>query len=52
MELDKILVPIIEDAQRMWKFRWVALLCAWLAAAGGWVVVRALPDRYEAQARV
>jgi len=52
MELDKILVPIIEDAQRMWKFRWVALLCAWLAAAGGWAVVRTLPDIYEAEARV
>ncbi len=52
MELDKILAPIIEDAQRMWKFRRVALLCAWLAAAGGWLVVRSLPDEYTALARV
>ncbi len=52
MELDKLLAPIIEDAQRMWEFRWVALLCAWLVAAGGWVVVRTLPDSYEASARV
>jgi len=52
MELDKKLAPIIEDAQRIWKFRWPALLCAWLAAAGGWLVVRALPDEYAASARV
>ena len=52
MELDKILAPIIEEARLTWKFRWVALLCAWLAAAGGWLVVRTLPDSYEASARV
>jgi polysaccharide chain length determinant protein (PEP-CTERM system associated) len=52
MELDKILAPFIEEAQLIWKFRWVALLCAWLAAAGGWLVVRTLPDTFEASARV
>jgi len=52
MELDKILAPVIEEAQLIWKFRWLALLCAWLAAVGGWVVVRTLPDTFEASARV
>ena len=52
MELDKILAPVIEDAQRIWKYRWLALLCTWLAAAGGWLVVRTLPDDYVTSARV
>jgi polysaccharide chain length determinant protein (PEP-CTERM system associated) len=52
MDFQKTLARIIEDAQRMWEFRWVGLLVAWLIAAGGWVTVRMIPDNYEAAARV
>lgn len=52
MDFQKTLARIIEDAQRMWEFRWLGLLCAWLIAAGGWVTVRMIPDNYEAAARV
>ena len=52
MDFQKTLAWMLEDAQRMWEFRWVALLCAWLVAAGGWVTVRLIPDSYEAHARV
>jgi polysaccharide chain length determinant protein (PEP-CTERM system associated) len=52
MDFQKTLARIIEDAQRMWEFRWLGLLCAWLIAAGGWVTVRLIPDNYQAVARV
>lgn len=52
MDFQKTLARIIEDAQRMWQFRWLGLLVAWLIAAGGWITVRMIPDNYEAVARV
>jgi polysaccharide chain length determinant protein (PEP-CTERM system associated) len=52
MDFQKTLARLIEDAQRMWEFRWLGLLAAWLIAAGGWLTVRLIPDNYEAAARV
>ena len=36
----------------MWKYRWPALLTAWVAAIVGVVVVFKIPDQYEASARI
>ena len=36
----------------MWRFRWPALLTAWVAAIVGVVVVFKIPDQYEASARI
>jgi polysaccharide chain length determinant protein (PEP-CTERM system associated) len=47
-ELDRVL----EEARSTWRFRWPALAAAAIACVIGWVVVFALPDRYEADARV
>ena len=52
MDIQKTLARVLEDAQRMWEFRWIGLLCAWLIAGGGWLTVRLMPDNYEAAARV
>src|SRR6188768_2348478 len=35
-----------------WRFRWYAVVFAWIAAIGGWVAVYLTPDRFEASARV
>ena len=35
-----------------WRYRWYAVVFAWVAAIGGWVFVYFIPDRYEASARV
>ena len=35
-----------------WRFRWVAMLCAWLVSLVGYVVIASIPDSYEAQAVV
>ena len=47
-ELDRVL----EEVRSAWRFRWPALAAAAIACVIGWVVVFALPDRYEADARV
>ena len=35
-----------------WRYRWVAMIVAWLACLGGWLFVISMPDIYEAKARV
>jgi len=35
-----------------WRFRWVALLFAWVVVVAGWGYVARIPDQYEASARV
>jgi polysaccharide chain length determinant protein (PEP-CTERM system associated) len=47
-ELDQI----IDEVRGAWRFRWMALGAAFVVALAGWSIVFALPDRYEADARV
>ena len=35
-----------------WRYRWPALIAAWVIALGGWTSVYLVPNRYEASARV
>ncbi len=34
----------------LWRYRWSALLIAWLTAVVGWLVVYSLPDQYASKA--
>jgi polysaccharide chain length determinant protein (PEP-CTERM system associated) len=43
---------VFDEVRGAWRFRWVALITAFIVALIGWLVVFALPDRYEADARV
>jgi capsular polysaccharide biosynthesis protein len=43
---------VFDEIRGAWRFRWAALPTAFALALIGWVVVFALPDRYEADARV
>jgi polysaccharide chain length determinant protein (PEP-CTERM system associated) len=43
---------VFDEVRGAWRFRWLALLTAFIVALIGWAVVFALPDRYEADARV
>src|SRR6202140_3453589 len=47
-ELDRVL----EEVRGAWRFRWIALAAAAVAAVVSWTIVFALPDRYAADARV
>ncbi len=39
-------------AREMWRFKWQAVVVAWLAAGVGWFAVWMMPDEYEASARI
>ena len=43
---------ILEQIRGVWRFRWTAMLVAWLVCIIGWVVVLLMPDTYSAWARV
>jgi protein tyrosine kinase modulator len=43
---------VFDEVRGAWRFRWFALISALIFALIGWAVVFALPDRYEAEARV
>jgi polysaccharide chain length determinant protein (PEP-CTERM system associated) len=43
---------VFDEVRGAWRFRWLALITAFIVSLIGWAVVFALPDRYEADARV
>jgi len=50
--MDAMLREILPHIRAVWRYRWQALVLAWLVAILGWMVVMVLPDKYEANARV
>jgi len=50
--MQELLHQVITTARGMWKFRWPALVVAWVVAAIGAVIVWRIPDQYEAAARI
>jgi len=44
--------PIRDKIEGIWRFRWFAIAAAAAIALAGWLVVFALPDRYEADSEV
>ena len=47
-----VVLKVLDDVRGTWRFRWWGLLAAWAVCAIGWVFVVAMPDVYEASARV
>jgi polysaccharide chain length determinant protein (PEP-CTERM system associated) len=50
--MQSIIIRILDELRGSWRFRWVALLAAWVVCVGGWAFVFTLPNVYEAAARV
>lgn len=46
------LTMVRTQALGMWRFRWLAVIVAWCICIAGWASVYAMPDVYEANARV
>jgi polysaccharide chain length determinant protein (PEP-CTERM system associated) len=42
----------LSDLKASWRYRWYAMLAAWIIALGGWTAAYLLPERYEASARI
>jgi polysaccharide chain length determinant protein (PEP-CTERM system associated) len=50
--MDELISQIATITRGMWKHRWRGLIVAWLVAVVGVIVVMAVPDKYEASARI
>lgn len=50
--MQQLIEKVVSELRGAWRFRRYALFIAWGFCAIGWLVVCALPDRYEAYARV
>lgn len=50
--MDELVSQITTIARGMWKHRWRGLLAAWVVAIVGALIVLAVPDKYEASARI
>lgn len=42
----------LSHLRAIWRYRWYAVVAAWMIAIGGWIAVYLIPERYEATARV
>lgn len=51
-EIQALLVKIVDDIRGSWRFRWWAVGAAWLVCLAGWAYVMAIPNVYQATARV
>lgn len=50
--MQAIIDQVLDILRGGWRFRWLAMLAAWGVCLLGWLVVLAMPDMYEANARV
>ncbi|MEY4760424.1 MAG: hypothetical protein RLZZ200_280 [Pseudomonadota bacterium] len=50
--MKEFLEYLFDEVRSAWRFRWPALAVAAVVAVVGWLIVFALPDRYEARAAI
>jgi polysaccharide chain length determinant protein (PEP-CTERM system associated) len=50
--MEELLRQVTSILRGMWKYRWPAVVTAWVTAIVGVVVVFKIPDQYEASARI
>jgi polysaccharide chain length determinant protein (PEP-CTERM system associated) len=50
--VNDLLRQILTELRGAWRYRWVAMVVAWLVGIGGIGVVLSMPDVYEARAQV
>lgn len=50
--MQEILQQILVYLRAMWRYRWYAMVSAWVIVLIGWFVVARMPDQYSASARV
>ena len=50
--MQELLLQLNSVLRGMWKFRWMGLIAAWVAACVGAVIVWNIPNQYQASARI
>jgi polysaccharide chain length determinant protein (PEP-CTERM system associated) len=51
-EMEELVSQLLSLAKGIWKYRWYAVVVAWVTVFAGWIVVYKLHDNYQASARV
>jgi uncharacterized protein involved in exopolysaccharide biosynthesis len=50
--MDAPIENLLDQLRSVWRFRWVAIIAAFVTAITSWAIIFALPDKYEANASV
>lgn len=50
--MQELLALALEYLRGIWRFRWAAMLVAWVVSLAGWFYVSQMPEKYVATARV
>ncbi|KAB8061130.1 chain length-determining protein [Janthinobacterium sp. FT14W] len=50
--MEELIQQLLSGLKGIWKYRWHAVLVAWLVAIGGFIRVITLPDDFQTSARV
>lgn len=50
--MEDLVTQLLSHLKGIWKYRWFAVAVTWVIAIAGWIAVTALPDNYQASARV
>jgi polysaccharide chain length determinant protein (PEP-CTERM system associated) len=52
MQFQEALQELITYLRGIWRFRWYAMVIAWVVSIGGWIYIAKMPDQYESSAKV
>ncbi|MBN8506536.1 MAG: chain length-determining protein [Burkholderiales bacterium] len=50
--MEALIAELLGQARRIWKYRWLGLIAAWVVGLVGMAVSFALPNQFAAQARI
>ncbi len=50
--MHELAAQLLSHLRAIWRYRWHAVVFAWVAAIAGWIAVQQMPDSYAASARV
>jgi polysaccharide chain length determinant protein (PEP-CTERM system associated) len=50
--MEELTTQLLIYLKGVWKYRWIAVIGAWIIAITGWVIVYKLPNDYQASARI
>ena len=50
--MQEVIAQIFSYIWGIWRFRWLAMIVAWVIALGGWLFVQQMPESYVGTARI
>lgn len=50
--MEELITQLLSLIKGVWKYRWYAMVIAWVVAVSGWIAVYKMKDNYQSSARV